>query len=192
MKELRDLMRLPQSRWVHRKAHDTLKGHSRAAAINAFKYIEQADVLSDKYHTLAFFCITHATEEAVVAVMMAARDNGYGEHITKFRHHVHPLKAVVTYFAQQIGDYLTGAKIAIAHEPGQDMLVIRDSRPPPPLYAPLSLKSFAFYPEGGQRWSGNLDQFAAQLSSSMGFMSGCGFQVLIRGIIGLGWRQQPV
>ncbi|WP_306752052.1 hypothetical protein [Paracoccus actinidiae] len=47
-------------------------------------------------------------------------------------------------------------------------------------------------PDGrsGQRWSGIFDQFAASLSSGMGFMSGSGFQVLVGGIIGLSWRQQ--
>ncbi|WP_306752639.1 hypothetical protein [Paracoccus actinidiae] len=41
-----------------------------------------------------------------------------------------------------------------------------------------------------ERWSGIFDQFAASLSSGMGFMSGSGFQVLVGGIIGLSWRQQ--
>ena len=43
-----------------------------------------------------------------------------------------------------------------------------------------------------QRWSGFFDQFAASLSSGMGFMSGGGFQVQGGGIIGLSWRQQPM
>lgn len=43
-----------------------------------------------------------------------------------------------------------------------------------------------------ERWSGIFDQFAAQLSFGMGFMSGGGFQVLVGGIIGLIWRQQPM
>jgi hypothetical protein len=43
-----------------------------------------------------------------------------------------------------------------------------------------------------ERWSGIFDQFAAQLSFGMGFMSGSGFQVLVGGIIGLIWRQQPM
>ena len=43
-----------------------------------------------------------------------------------------------------------------------------------------------------QRWSGIFDQFAALLSSGMGFMSGSGFQVLVGGIIGLSGRQQSM
>ena len=43
-----------------------------------------------------------------------------------------------------------------------------------------------------QRWSGIFDQFAASLSSGMGFMSGSGFQVLVGGIIGLSGRQQSM
>ena len=45
---------------------------------------------------------------------------------------------------------------------------------------------------GTQRWSGFFDQFAASLSSGMGFMSGSGFQVLVGGIIGLSGRQQSM
>ena len=45
---------------------------------------------------------------------------------------------------------------------------------------------------GPERWSGIFDQFAASLSSGMGFMSGGGFQVLIGGIIGFSGRQQPM
>ncbi len=45
---------------------------------------------------------------------------------------------------------------------------------------------------GRERWSGIFDQFAASLSSGMGFMSGGGFQVQGGGIIGLSWRQQPM
>ena len=43
-----------------------------------------------------------------------------------------------------------------------------------------------------KRWSGNLGQFGAQQSSGMDFMSARGAQVLIGGIISLGWRQQTV
>ena len=43
-----------------------------------------------------------------------------------------------------------------------------------------------------QRWSGIFDQFAASLSSGMGFMSGSGFQVLVGGIIGFSWGQHPM
>ena len=43
-----------------------------------------------------------------------------------------------------------------------------------------------------ERWSGVFDQFAASLSSGMGFMSGCGFQVLVGSIIGFSGRQQPL
>ena len=44
----------------------------------------------------------------------------------------------------------------------------------------------------GKRWSGIFDRFAAPLSFGMGFMSGGGFQVLVGGIMGLSWRQQPM
>lgn len=145
MQEMVDLMRSPISSYVYRNSKDTLTGHARGAAENAFSYIERAHFVAEKYPSLAYFCITHATEEAVVSLMQTARDNGYAAEIPKFRNHVHTHKAVVTYFAQQIADYLTGIGFGLAYAPDGDFISFQDSRPERPLRGVLSLETFDFH-----------------------------------------------
>lgn len=125
----------------------TLTGHALGAAKNAFSYIERANFVEKKYPSLAYFCITHATEEAVVALMQTAKNTGYSAEISKFKYHVHSHKAVVTYFAQQIGDFLTDIRFGLAYVPGESLISYQDLRPEPPIRGILSLKTFYFHDE---------------------------------------------
>lgn len=158
-------MRSPISSYVYRNATHTLTGHALGAAKNAFSYIERAHFVAEKYPSLAYFCITHATEEAVVALMQTAKDTGYAAEITKFRHHVHSHKAVVTYFAQQIGDFLTSIKFGLAYVPDGDFISFQDPRPANPVRGVLSLEIFDFHGDESQEVEPDRTMFLDELMS---------------------------
>lgn len=149
MQEMIDLMRSSMSQWVYRHAMSNLTGHPLGAAKNAFSYIERAHFVSEKYPTLAYFCITHATEEAAVCLVQTAREKGYSDDIKKFSKHIHRHKAVVTYFAQQIGDYLSDIPLKLAIMEDRDLLCFRNPQYDPPIDGVMSLDSFKFFNENG-------------------------------------------
>ena len=149
MQDMIDLMRSPKSQWVYRHAMSTLRGHALGAAKNTFSYIERSHFVSSKYPSLAYFCITHATEEAVVSLIQTAKQTGYESDIKKFNHTVHRHKAVVTYFAQQIGDLLTDMSFELSFSEEKDHMLFRESRSNPPAGGLLKLSAFKFLDDDG-------------------------------------------
>lgn len=149
MKEMLELIRSAKSQWVYRHAMSTLTGHALGAAKNTFSYFERSHFVSGKYPGLAYFCITHATEEAVVSLIQTARQTGYEPDIKKFNHTVHRHKAVVTYFAQQIGDLLTDMSFETSYSEDHDKIYFRQPTKSPQEVSILELKAFNFIDDAG-------------------------------------------
>lgn len=70
---LETLLNDPISIWIHKKFEAKLTGRTLSCAINFWSYLIRAQKIAP---TLAFFCATHATEEAVAAFVLSAKING--------------------------------------------------------------------------------------------------------------------
>lgn len=102
----------PVSDWVYRRANERLSGRALSCAVNARNHLVRAQRIADERisNTVAYFCATHATEEAVAAFIASAKEHGYRKLAGKVNIHDHAQKAVVAAYVQIIAGHAEGMK----------------------------------------------------------------------------------
>jgi hypothetical protein len=99
-------------------------------------------------NTIAYFCATHATEEAVAAFIASAKRHGYRKLAGKVNIHDHAQKAVVSTYAQIISGHVEALKLAVAHNPVADDVLARVRVGDNEAVYPLRLRLFSFNEDG--------------------------------------------
>ena len=135
---------------IYTEAIKRLDGRALACANNAIRFLVKADQLADVAETVSYFCVTHATEEAVACVVAAAKDFNYKNEASKINPRDHFHKATVAQFAQMASGLAEDVCLEIAlHQEKTDRLLFK-ARPDgavSPIYGILSLPLFSFNPD---------------------------------------------
>lgn len=136
----------PVSDWVYRRANERLEGRALACAVNARNHLVRAQRIADEgiSNTIAYFCATHATEEAVASFIASAKSYGYRKLTGKVNIHDHAQKAVVAAYVQIIAGHAEEMKLAVAHHPAKDEVMTRVKIDGRDSYFPLCLRLFSF------------------------------------------------
>lgn len=136
----------PVGEWVYRKANERLSGRALSCAVNARNHLVRAQRIADEEisNTIAYFCATHATEEAVAAFIASAKEHGYRTLAGKVNVRDHAQKAVVSAYVQVISGYAEEMSLAVALNPSADEIVTRVKVGGTDNYYPLSLSLFSF------------------------------------------------
>ncbi len=140
----------PVSDWVYRRANERLSGRALSCAVNARNHLVRAQRIADERisNTVAYFCATHATEEAVAAFIASAKEHGYRKLAGKVNIRDHAQKAVVAAYVQIIAGHAEGMKLAVAHNPADDSVMTRAKVNGKDTYYPLGLRLFSFNENG--------------------------------------------
>lgn len=140
----------PVADWVYRRANEKLSGRSLSCAVNARNHLVRAQKIADAEisNTIAYFCATHATEEAVAAFIASAKQYGYQKLARKVNIHDHAQKAVVSAYAQIISGHAEELKLAIAYNPAADDVLARIRIGGEETVYPLRLRLFSFNEDG--------------------------------------------
>lgn len=118
------LLEAPVSIWINKKSEQRLTGRSLHCAKNAWNFLIRAENIAELHPTVAFFCATHAVEEAVASFISAAKSRGYeSAKAINIRDHLH--KAVVHEFARMVADDAGDARIAFTLKEDKDALYVR-------------------------------------------------------------------
>lgn len=145
---VKSLIDHPVADWVSRMVYQRLSGRALACAVNARNHLVRAQKIADISHTVAFFCATHATEEAVASFIASAKASGYGPWAKKINVRDHAQKAVVSAYGQVISDHAEQIGLAIAHNPAGDDLRARFKSGEEVVFHPLGLRLFSFNEDG--------------------------------------------
>jgi hypothetical protein len=145
----------PVADWVYRRAHERLSGRALSCAVNARNHLVRAQRIADAEisNTIAYFCATHATEEAVATFIASAKAHGYRKLAGKVNIRDHAQKAVVAAYVQIIAGHLEDLKVAVAHNPANDSVMTRVKIGGKDTYFPLELRLFSFNENGQDRSS---------------------------------------
>lgn len=140
----------PVAEWVYRRANEQLSGRALSCAVNARNHLVRAQKIADAEisNTIAYFCATHATEEAVAAFIASAKKHGYRKLAGKVNIHDHAQKAVVSTYAQIISGHAEELKLAVAHNPVADDVLARVRVGDSEAVYPLRLRLFSFNEDG--------------------------------------------
>ncbi len=136
----------PVGDWVYRKANERLSRRALSCAINARNHLVRAQRIADEEisNTIAYFCATHAMEEAVAAFIASAKEHGYRELAREVNVRDHAQKAVVAAYVQVISGYAEEMSLAIALNTSADEIVARVKIEGTDTYYPLNLSLFSF------------------------------------------------
>lgn len=136
----------PVADWIYRKGNERLSGRALSCAVNARNHLVRAQRIADEEisNTVAYFCATHATEEAVAAFISSAKEHGYGTLARKVNVRDHAQKAVVSAYVQVISGQAEEMGVAVALNPSADELITRVKIDGNDTYYPLSLGLFSF------------------------------------------------
>ncbi|MBY3031168.1 hypothetical protein HF265_19080 [Rhizobium leguminosarum] len=167
----------PVADWVYRRANERLSGRALSCAVNARNHLVRAQRIADEgiSNTIAYFCATHATEEAVAAFITSAKEHGYRKLAGKVNIRDHAQKAVVAAYVQIIAGYAQDMKLAVAHHSESDDVIARVLIGYADKVYPLGLRLFSFNENGGIRRPKPLSRpslayFRAQTRWSKGFI----------------------
>ncbi|TPN33196.1 hypothetical protein [Mesorhizobium sp. B1-1-6] len=140
----------PVADWVYRRANEQLSGRALSCAVNARNHLVRAQKIADAEisSTIAYFCATHATEEAVAAFIASAKMHGYRKLAGKVNIHDHAQKAVVSAYAQIISGHAEELKLVVAHNPAADDVLARIRIGGEETVYPLRLRLFSFNEDG--------------------------------------------
>lgn len=140
----------PIADWAYRIALERLSGRAKACAVNARNHLVRAQKITDAEisTTIAYFCATHATEEAVACFIAAAKANCYKAWASKVNVRDHAHKAVVASYAQIIAGYAEDMRLSIAYNPGTDDVLMKVILDEGEVLYPLSLPIFSFNEDG--------------------------------------------
>ena len=121
-----------------------------SCAVNARNHLVRAQRIADQgiSNTIAYFCATHATEEAVAAFIASAKKHGYRKLAAKVNVRDHAQKAVVASYVQIIAGYAQDMKLAVTHHPETDDVMARVRIGDVDAVYPLSLRLFSFNENG--------------------------------------------
>lgn len=147
---VKSLIEHPVADWIYKQANEKLSGRALSCTVNARNHLVRAQKIADAKisNTIAYFCATHATEEAVAAFITSAKKHGYHRLAGKVNIHDHAQKAVVSAYAQIISGYMQELKLAVAYNPAtNDVLARVRSIDEEPVY-PLRLRLFSFNENG--------------------------------------------
>lgn len=159
----------PVADWVYRRSNERLSGRALSCAINARNHLVRAQLIADHgiSNTVAYFCATHATEEAVAAFIASAKEHGYRKLAGKVNVRDHAQKAVAAAYAQIIAGYAQDLKLAVAHDPETDDVMARVRIGDADAVYPLRLRLFSFNKNGEDpSSSAAFDAFASLFPST--------------------------
>ncbi|MBY3238685.1 hypothetical protein HFO17_29850 [Rhizobium laguerreae] len=141
----------PVADWVYRRANERLSGRALSCAVNARNHLVRAQRIADEgiSNTIAYFCATHATEEAVAAFITSAKEHGYRKLAGKVNIRDHAQKAVVAAYVQIIAGYAQDMKLAVTHHSESDDVIARVHIGYADKVYPLGLRLFSFNENGG-------------------------------------------
>ncbi|OCJ05393.1 hypothetical protein A6U86_29490 [Rhizobium sp. AC27/96] len=140
----------PVADWVYRRANERLTGRALACAVNARNHLVRAQRIADAEisRTIAYFCVTHATEEAVACVIAAAKENGYKSLAGRVNIRDRAQKAVVASYAQIIADHAEELGLSVALNPATDDVLVKARSDEKEVGYPLGLRLFSFNEDG--------------------------------------------
>ena len=136
----------PVADWVYRRANEQLSGRALSCAVSARNHLVRAQRISDEgiSRTIAYFCATHATEEAVACVIASAKKHGYKSLAGKVNIRDHAQKAVVASYVQVIADHAEELGFSMALNPNDDHVLIKVKAGEKEAIYPLGLRLLSF------------------------------------------------
>lgn len=140
----------PVAEWVYRRSRKRLSGRALSCAVNAQNHLVRAQRIADHgiSNTIAYFCATHATEEAVAAFIASAKEYGYRKLAGKVNIRDHAQKAVVATYVQIIAGYVQDMKLTVSHHAETDDVMATVRIGDADAVYPLSLRLFSFNENG--------------------------------------------
>lgn len=160
-----ELMSTETAQWIWKNARERLSGRAKHCSLNAWQYLIYADQIAGIAPPVAFFCATHAVEEAVAAFIWSAKAHGYKNDAKLINVKDHRHKSVVTEFARMVADDAGRAKMSFTlHQEKDDLFARIDSDEGPKIYH-LNLGLISYNPDYEDTTSDQaLDAFASNFS----------------------------
>lgn len=134
---------------------DHLNGRDKFCALNAIRFLVWADEIFEISPIVASFCAVHATEEAVVSFISAAKKSGHEKYAKSVNLRSHPNKALVSILANRLANSAEKGKLGFSVNPNGDCLAYRLPTNEGYQYGDLHLSIFRLGDSDGQ----NLDKY---------------------------------
>ena len=131
------------------EARSRLQGKALACALNAERFLKNAEKIADFCGATSFFCATHATEESVACIITAAKDYGYKEEAKRINLRDHNHKIVVAVYVQMIAEISENMGIMINLNENDHRLYFKENANGSIESHPniLCLQNFSFNPD---------------------------------------------